>query len=399
MNFPFYIAKRYAISFSKNSSINIITGIASLGIIASSMALFVVLSVFSGLREFSLSFTNATDPAIKMEPKAGKTFFLTNAEIAQLKSSHLIKNFSKTSEERVLFYYNNKEHVAYIKGVDSVYAKLNTFSTKIYTGAWFENNSNQAVLGSEISRKLSLGLFDFSNVLEVNSPKPGKGVIDNPDNAFNKTILHPVGIYNINEDLDNKYVFCDIQLAQKLLQHKTNEFSSIEFEKFDNITDEDAIKELKKIFKNKGVFKTRMQLNDSLYKMLNTENIAVYLIFTLVIIIALFNLIGALIMIIIDKKSNLKTLYNIGVPIPKLRKIFLFQGTLLTVVGGTIGTSLGILIVLLQEKYEVIMINPTLAYPVIFEIKNIIIVSSTIFTLGISASYIASRSVNKRLFK
>ena len=399
MNFPFYIAKRYAISFSKNSSINIITGIASLGIIASSTALFVVLSVFSGLRDFSLSFTNSTDPALRMEAKSGKTFFITDLEESQLKKSTLISNFSKTVEERVLFYYNNKEHVAYIKGVDSSYANLNTFSTKLYTGGWLEPNSNQAVIGSEISRKLSLGLFDYNNALEVYSPKPGKGIIENPEEAFNKTTLHPVGIYSINEDIDNKYVFCDIHLAQKLLQYKPKQLSSIEFEKFTEVTDEDAIIELEKIFKNKGVFKTRMQLNDSLYKMLNTENIAVYLIFTLVIIIALFNLIGALIMIIIDKKGNLKTLYNVGTPIKELKKIFLFQGALLTIVGGTIGTSIGMLIVWIQQKYEIVMISPTLAYPVVFEIKNILIVTATIFTLGLIASYIASSRVNKTLFK
>lgn len=399
MNFPLYIAKRYAISFSKNSSINIITGIASLGIIVSSMALFVVLSVFSGLRDFSLSFTNATDPALKMEAKSGKTFFITKEEEAQLKHSSTIKYYSKTAEERVMFFYNNKEQVAYIKGVDSSYAKLNTFSTKLYIGNWVQTNSNEVVLGFEISRKLSLGIFDYNNALEVYSPKPGKGMINNPEEAFNKAILQPIGIYNINEEVDNKYVFCDIHLAQKLLQFKPNQLSAIEFEKFSGVTDEDAIIELEKIFKNKGVFKTRMQLNDSLYKMLNTENIAVYLIFTLVIIIALFNLIGALIMIIIDKKSNLKTLYNIGTPVNELKKIFLFQGTLLTIIGGVFGTLLGVIVVLLQQKFEIIMINSTLAYPVVFEIKNILIVTTTIFTLGLLASYVASSRVNKNLLQ
>lgn len=363
------------------------------------MALFVVLSVFSGLRNFSLGFTNSTDPAIKMEAKMGKTFLVNAQEEAQLNSSTFIKFYSKTCEERVLFYYNDKEHVAYLKGVDSLYTKLNTFSTKLYTGNWLETNSNQAVIGSEISRKLSLGLLDFNNALEVFSPKPGKGMIDNPEDAFSKKMLQPSGIYNINEDVDNKYVFCDIKIAQKLLQYKPNEYSSIEFEKFANVTDNEAIAALKKIFKNKGIFKTRMQLNDSLYKMLNTENIAVYLIFTLVIIIALFNLIGALIMIIIDKKGNLKTLYNIGTPMHKLRKIFLFQGALLTVVGGTIGTLLGVVVILIQQEYEIVRITPSLAYPVIFEIKNILIVTATIFSLGLMASYIASSSVRKNLIK
>jgi lipoprotein-releasing system permease protein len=398
LNFSLYIAKRYFLSFSKNSSINIITGIASIGIIASSMALLIVLSVFSGLRDFSLSFTNASDPDIKMFPKSGKTIFISPEEEEALSKSSSVTHYSKTVEERVLFYYNEKEHVAYLKGVDSLFTKSNSFSNQLYTGDWFENETPQVVVGYEISRKLSLGLFDFNNGLEVFSPKPGKGVIDNPDEAFNKTILQPVGIYAINEEIDNKYVFCDITVCQKLLEYKKNQVSTIEFKKKDNISDENVIAELKTIFRNKGDFKTRIQLNDALYKMLNTENIAVYLIFTLVIVIALFNLVGALIMMIIDKKANLKTLYNIGTPLEKLKYIFLFQGTLLTIFGGLIGTLLGILIVWIQQQYELVMITPTLAYPVVLEIKNIGIVLFTILFLGAFASWIASTRVNKNLF-
>ncbi|WP_320815985.1 ABC transporter permease [Flavobacterium sp.] len=399
MNFSLYIAKRYFLSFSKNSSINIITGIASIGIIASSMALLIVLCVFSGLRDFSLSFTNASDPDLKMFPKSGKTIFITPEQEEKLQKSPYISNYSKTVEERVLFYYNEKEHVAYLKGVDSLFTKSNTFSNQLYTGDWLESETPQVVVGYEISRKLSLGLFDFNNGLEVFSPKPGKGIIENPDDAFNKTVLQPVGIYAVNEEIDNKYVFCDITISQKLLGYKKNQVSSIEFKKNDNISDEDVITELNTIFKNKGDFKTRIQLNDALYKMLNTENIAVYLIFTLVIIIALFNLVGALIMMIIDKKANLKTLYNIGTPIEKLQSIFLFQGTLLTLFGGLIGTILGVLIVWIQQQYDVVMITPTLPYPVILKLKNIGIVLMTILFLGIFASWIASTRVNKNLFQ
>ena len=362
------------------------------------MALLIVLSVFSGLRDFSLSFTNASDPDIKMFPKSGKTISISSDEEKALKKSNYISNYSKTVEERVLFYYNEKEHVAYLKGVDSLFTKSNAFSNQLYTGDWFESQSSQVVVGYEISRKLSIGLFDFNNGLEVFSPKPGKGIIESPNEAFNKTLLQPVGIYAINEEIDNKYVFCDIAIAQKLLEYNKNQISSIEFKKKDNISDEVIIKELNAIFNNKAEFKTRIQLNDALYKMLNTENIAVYLIFTLVIIIALFNLIGALIMMILDKKANLKTLHSIGAPLEKLQSIFLYQGTLLTLFGGIIGTLLGILIVWIQQKYEVVMITPTLAYPVILEIKNIGIVLLTILFLGVFATWIASIIVNKNLF-
>ena len=133
--------------------------------------------------------------------------------------------------------------------------------------------------------------------------------------------------------------------------------------------------------------------------MLNTENIAVYLIFTLVIIVALFNLIGALIMMILDKKSNLKTLFNLGSEIKNLRQIFLLQGTLLSVGGGIIGLLLGVIVVLIQQQFQLVMITPTLAYPVVFSIENVLIVLGTIAALGFLASLIASSRVSKRLLE
>ena len=186
-------------------------------------------------------------------------------------------------------------------------------------------------------------------------------------------------------------------LTQELLEYKTNQISGIEV-KIKNSTDESVISsKLQTIFNNKITIKNRAQLNESLYKMLNTENIAVYLIFTLVIIVALFNLIGALIMMILDKKGNLKTLFNLGTEIKDLRKIFLLQGTLLSVLGGIIGLLIGIGIVLLQQHYQLIMITPSLAYPVLFSIENVLIVLGTIVTLGFIASLIASSRVSKKL--
>jgi lipoprotein-releasing system permease protein len=210
-------------------------------------------------------------------------------------------------------------------------------------------------------------------------------------------VIIPVGIYAISEDLDSKYVFADLGLAQELLEYKPDQISGIEI-KINKDADETAIiSKLNTIFDDKITVKNRAQLNESLYKMLNTENLAVYLIFTLVIIIALFNLIGALIMMILDKKSNLKTLLNLGTEIKDLRKIFLLQGTLISVFGGIIGLALGIAIVLLQQHYELVMITPTLAYPVVFSVENVLIVLATIVTLGFIASLIASSRVSKKL--
>ena len=399
MNFPLYIAKRYIRSNSKNNAINIINRIASMGIIVGTMALFVVLSVFSGLKVFSLSFTNEIDPDLKISSTLGKSFLISPDQESQIKKVAGLASYTKIIEERVLFTFNGKQEVTYLKGVDSNFTKVNAIEKKLFNGQWFKLDTYQVVVGYGVSQKFSMGLLDFNNQLEVLVPKPGKGAIENPDQAFNKTDLIPVGIYAISEDLDSKYVFADLGLAQELLEYKTNQISGIEL-KLKAGADENAIVEkLQTIFNNKITVKNRAQLNDSLYKMLNTENIAVYLIFTLVIVVALFNLIGALIMMILDKKGNLKTLFNLGTEIKDLRKIFLLQGTLLSVYGGIIGLTLGIIIVLLQQEFQLIMITPTLAYPVIFSIENVLIVMTTIVVLGFVASLIASSRVSKKLLE
>lgn len=399
MNFPLYIAKRYLRSASKNNAINIINGIASLGIIVGAMALFVVLSVFSGLRVFSLSFSNDFDPDLKAAPKTGKSFVISLSQQQQLSQIEGVASWSKIIEERVLFMFDGKEQVAYLKGVDSVFTKVNDVGKIMFQGDWLDPNTSQVVIGNGISQKLSLGLMDFNNPFEVYVPKPGKGTIENPEQAFNKFTLAPVGVYAISEELDDKYVFCELRLAQALLEFGPDKITGIEF-KTKPGADEDLIKErLSQIFQNKIVVKNRAQLNDSLYKMLNTENIAVYLIFTLVIVIALFNLIGALIMMILDKKSNLKTMFNLGAEVVDLRRIFLLQGTLLSLFGGVIGLVLGVVIVLLQQHFQFIMITPNLAYPVVFSMQNLLIVLATISTLGFIASWIASSRVTKKLLE
>ncbi|WP_396155928.1 ABC transporter permease [Flavobacterium sp.] len=397
MNFALYIAKRYLFSKSKNNAINIITGIASMGIIVGTLALFVVLSVFSGLRDFSLSFTNTIDPDLKVTPIQGKSFFISTKQENQITAIKGIVSYSKVAEERVLFFFDGKEQVTYLKGVDKNYYKINAVSKSLYNGNWLRYNTAEVVVGYGISQKLSLGLFDFNNAFEVYVPRKGKAVIESEAEAFNKSVLIPVGIYAISEDLDSKYVFSDLRLAQDLLEYKKNQISSIEIKTVPNFNEAEIIDDLKAVLTNKVEIKNRAQLNATLYKMLNTENIAVYLIFTLVIIIALFNLIGALIMMILDKRPNLKTLYNLGSEIKDLKKIFLLQGSLLTIIGGIIGLGVGIIVVVIQEQYELIMITESLAYPVVFTFQNVLIVMGTIITLGIISSLIASSRVTKKL--
>jgi lipoprotein-releasing system permease protein len=399
LNFSLYIAQRYLKSASKNNAINIINRIASLGIIFGAAALFIVLSVFSGLIDFSLSFSNSIDPDLKASSTFGKSFFISKEQNEQLKKIDGVAAYSTIAEERVLFVFDGKEQVTVLKGVDAEFNNVNAIKKSVFNGQWLAPNTSQVVIGAGISQKLSVGVLDYNNPFEVYVPRAGKGDIEQQEDAFNKTILTPIGIYSITEELDMKYVFCDLQQAQLLLDFKPNQVSGLELKLKSPNEEARVIQQLQNIFNQKLTIKNRAQLNDALYKMLNTENMAVYLIFTLVIIIVLFNLVGALIMMILEKKSNLKTLYCLGVEVKDLRKIFLLQGTLLSTVGGIIGLLIGSIVVLAQQYFQLIMITSSLAYPVNFTFQNVVIVFLTITSLGFLASLIASSRVTKKFLE
>ncbi|WP_370511751.1 ABC transporter permease [Lutibacter sp. Hel_I_33_5] len=374
---------------------NIITIIASFGVIIGSLALFIILSGFSGLRTFSNTLLNVSDPDIKISAVKGKTFLYTDKIQQVLKKDADIKSFSKVIEERAFLKFKEKEEIAFIKGVDSNYNKITGIDSTLYLGNWLDTDyKNTAVVGYGISYKLSTGVLNLNENLEVYVPKKGKGLL-NPANAFNRINLQITGIYSGNEDFVNKFVFVDISKATELLKLKKNELTGIEL-KLKNNDDASTIAEkLQNKFGTHLKVETRAELNALYFRVMNTENFVVYLIFTLIVIIALFNVIGAIIMMIIDKKRNLKTLFNLGTTLKELKKIFVLQGFLLTLFGMLIGLSIGVALVFLQKQFGWFMITQTLPYPVELQLKNVLIVIVTITVLGFIASKIASSRISK----
>lgn len=398
MSFPLYIAKRYTISKSKSTAVNIITLIAALGIFAGTAALFIIMSAFSGLKVYTVAFTNATDPELKITAKVGKSFFVTPQQETELSNTKGIANYSKIAEERVLFYFKGKEQVAYLKGTDNIYTKVNEMENQLVAGKWLEPNTIQAVVGIGTASKLSMGLFDFNNSLEVWVPKAGKGLINSAEDALKKASLVPMGIYSVNDDVNGKFVFCDLGLAQELLQFKPNQYTSLEF-KLKPDASESAVREkLNAVFQDAVIIKNRAQQNESLYKMLNAENMVTYLFCSLVVIMTMFCLAGALIMLILDKKENIKTLFNLGAGVNELRNIFLYQGIFITTIGAGLGLLVSIAVVIIQQQYNIIMLGP-IPYPVEFNFVNILIVVATIYVLGILASWIAAGRINSKLLE
>lgn len=399
MNFPLYIARRYLFTKSKSNAINVITIIAAVGVFAGAFSLFIVLSGFSGLRDFSLSFSNEFDPDLKAFPAEGKVFTISEDQIKKLQNTAGIDDFSKTIEERVFLDYRSKNHTAFIKGVDENYRKVNSIDSAVVYGTWLTDSEPQVVIGNGISRLLNVSVFNYQHLLKIMVPKPGKGQITmtNLSNAFTTKRVIVTGIYSINEELDDKYIFSNLDFARDLLGMKENEYSSIEFKLKPDADVEQVSQKIKTIFNNKIKLKTRTQLNDALNKMLNSENLFVYLIFTLVLTIALFNVVGSIIVMILDKRENIKTLFSLGATPSQIKRIFFMQGMLMTTLGGIIGLIIAVVLIILQMNYDLVMITPSLPYPVEMKFQNILIVLLTIFTLGLIASYIAAGRSKKAL--
>lgn len=398
MNFALYIAKRYLHSKSSNNAINFITIIAAIGIILGAASLFVVLSGFAGLKDFTLQFTSIVDPDLKAETAQGKSFLVSNEELQKLDNLDDIVSYSKIIEDRVFLAFDDKNYPnAYIKGVDENYEKVNIIDSVIPLGSWLTQNTNQIVVGWGISSNLSFGVLDYGKRVSLYVPKPGKGQITATNQIYNTFQAVNVGIFDINEELNDKYVYAPFAFAKDLLGYQDNQISAIEFKLKEGFKEEEVRKNIKNILGSKVVLKNRAQLNDALYKMLNTEYLAVYLIFTLVLIIALFNVIGSIIMMILDKKKNLNTLFNLGATQKDIRRIFFYQGILMTVLGGIIGLLIGLALILLQQAFSLVMITPSLAYPVSLKASNVVIVFVTITVLGILASKIASTRITKNL--
>ena len=395
MNFPLYIAKRYLFSKSSTNAINIITLIATLGVLVGSLALFIILSGFSGLREFSLELLNASDPDIEISPVKGKTFLLTSDLKQILEEDNTIVSYSKQVEQRVFLKCNDKNHIANIKGVDENYQKTVAIDSAIVAGFWIDKEfKNTVVIGNGISHKLSVGIYNLGEPLNIYVPKPGKGFI-NPNNAFRSVSTQVVGVYSGTEEFQNKYVFTELSVAQELLNYEANQISSIAIKLKDASHVNSFKKELSEKIGADFKVQTREQLNALFYKVINTENFVSYLIFTLIVIIALFNVIGAIIMMIIDKRDNLKTLFNIGMNISEIKRVFIFQGFLITFFGMVIGLCIGVILVLFQKHTGFFMITSTVPYPIEFEFINLIIVICTISVLGYIAAKIASSRISK----
>ena len=367
------IAWRYFFSKSGQTVINRINAIALVVVVVATASLMIVLSAFSGLKDFGLSFSNVFDPDLRVVSKQGKTIPLDSIQIHRLQKVDGIKAFSPILEEKVFLSFKEKNQVAYLKGVGSGYLNVIPADSLVAVGEWLIPESNTIVAGYGIGASMDLGVYDYGSFLNISIPRKNlkKTLRQNP---FYTQKAITIGLYQISEDIDQKYIFSSLDFARDLLQYPQNAYSSIEIKAISKANIKNLKYKIGQIMGNSVEIKDRAQLNTALYKMLNTEYLAIYLIFTLVLIIALFNVVGALVMMILDKKPQMNILKAMGISHLQLRQTFFYLGMLIILFGGGIGLILSSIVIFIQQWSPFINVPGTsLAYPVKWQLENLLL--------------------------
>ena len=395
--FPFKIALRYFFSKSNQTVINRINSFAFFMVVISTASLFVVLSAFAGLKNFGLSFSESFDPDYEIQPQKGKFFNVSENLLKKIRTTPNIIAAAPQINEKVFLSYNGKNQVAYLKAIDYNYTNIVPVDELIVLGDWISYDGSDVVLGFGIAGNLGVSVYDYNSFLNLTVPKKSKQSMLN-QNPFRSVSSIVVGLYQINEDIDKRYMFSRLELAQNLLELNSDGYSSIALKTNPKASKVELTKTLSSVFKIPIKLVSRAEQNAALHKMLNVEHIAIYFIFTLVMIIALFNVIGALIMMILEKQSQMKTLLSLGATTQPIYYIFFILGLFICGFGGIFGLIFGSIIIIIQQNAPFIYVpGSSLSYPVLFQIENLFIVMGTLIILGVLSTAWAIRGLDKKL--
>ncbi len=403
MNLAFHIAKRYLFSKKKQNVINIISIISVVGVAIGTMALVIVLSAFNGLNGLIEDLYGSFDPDLKILPKTGKTF-VPDSTFEQIRNLENVVFYSEVLEENALLKYGNRERVAIVKGVDENFTLMTGIDTMMVDGSFVLDSGKYqfTVLGYGVASDLGVGLT-FIDPIKFFVPKRNAKTSHNPLNTFKTEHLHPSGYFAIQQDFDSQYVLVPLEFARSLFSYK-KEVSAIELAILDQDKIKNAKEQIKAILGDDFTVKTRFELHDVLFKMMQTEKMAIFFILIFILIIASFNVIGSLTMLILDKKSDISTLRSMGANEKTIQNIFLLEGWLISLLGASIGIVLGVLICLLQIKFGLVKFAGNGAfisdsYPVNIHFSDIFIIFTSVILIGYAASRFPVRYITKRFLR
>lgn len=363
--------------------------------VAAVAAMFIIISVFSGLEEINKEMISNLHSDLTIKSKSGKVLPEMDKIQKVLKGNPEIDHFSKLIEEKVYLGYKDNGEIAYLRGVDSAYTSVNPIDKTIFYGKYPDfKYSNEVIMENGLDNRLSLPVNSSEDFATVLMPKAGKGIIQQENDIFNKKDIYVTGVFPGNDQLDN-YVIAPLELAQELLNLPKNSAYQIVI-RLKNPLNVDIVKnDLYKALGNQIVIKTKSEENAAFWKMINTEKLMIYLIFGLVIFITTFNLAGAITILQLDKKEQAKSLIALGFSRTNLRMIYFFTGVLIVLLGILCGLIIGSAISFLQIRTGLVKASETLAFPVKIEIINYFIVSGIALFFGITISFIFSK-INKR---
>ncbi len=401
MNLSWYIAKRYLFAKKSRNAINVISAVSVSGVAVGTMALIIILSVFNGLEKLVSSIFNTFDPDLKITVVEGKSFPVDSARLKLLSEVRGVCCYSVTVEENALLKYGESQFIATIKGVDDNYKMVSGIADAMWDGE-FELRSDKgrmyAVPGIGVANSLGIRV-NFITPLNIYVARRTGSVTMSPENAFIRRYIFPSGIFQVEQEYDSKYVYVPIEFARELLEYDQNA-SSIEV-RFDEEADPAYVqKTVASLFGEDFLVRNRFEQQEIFYKVMRSERVAIFLILTLIIIIASFNIIGSLTMLIIEKERDVEILKSLGADNNLIRKIFILEGWLISIIGATAGIIIGFAVCWLQQTYGLVKLQGESlvmdAYPVVMKLKDFLIVPVTVLTIGYWAAWYPVRYLTKK---
>ncbi|WP_159473488.1 ABC transporter permease [Chryseobacterium sp. 18068] len=390
-NIAFYIASRYLLSKKGSTAVTFITWLAAVAMSVAVAAMFVIISVFSGLEDFNKSLISNLHADLTIKSTSGKTLKNFEKINTVLKSNKEISSFSRIIEEKTYINYNGKGDVAYLRGVDSAYIKVNPVDKTIFFGSYptFEY-TNEVIMEHSLQNRLGIPVDSNTDFSTLFMPKSGTGIINKEEDIYNKKEIIVSGVFPGNEQLNN-YIIAPVELAEELLNLPKNSAYQIVI-KLKNPENIDSVKQnlLKTLGKDIQIT-TKEEENAAFWKMINTEKLFIYLIFALVIFITTFNLAGAIIILQLDKKQQAKSLISLGFPLAHLRMTYFYTGLLIVILGVISGLILGTALCYFQIYTELFKAVEDLPFPVKIVGENYLIVAAIASVFGILISWFFSK--------
>jgi lipoprotein-releasing system permease protein len=384
-SYIYRLAVRYFFSKDSKTIVNRINGFAFLMIVAASAVLLIVLSAFAGLKDFGLAYTSSFDPDLKIIPETGSYFILKDEDLDKIRGFDFVKEASPVIEEKVVLSNELNSGATILKGVNSDYHLLGVLDSLSLIGVFSPSKDNSLYLGADLASSLEVVMSADFSLLATAAKKKTRSLFS--FTPFNSTKLEIEGIYQISLDIEKKYAFAPLKTVGSLVGVNEKSYTSIEVITNGFVSKESLNKEVKGLFGSNVVVLDKQDLNPALYKMLNTENLAVYLIFSLVALIAMFNLVGSLTIMMVEKKKDLRVLKSLGGKEGDFNKIFFTLGIFTSTFGAFLGIIIAWVLVVVQNSYSFVLVPGTsLPYPISLTFMNVFIVFSTIFFLGVLTS-------------